>query len=442
MGDEMNDTSAESDSETQLKEALAESQRRELEFSALLEASRTILEYRDFSQAAKRIFDSCKKLTGATAGYVALLSEDGNENLVLFLDAGGCPCTVDPSLPMPIRGLRAEAYGPPMTVYENNFPSSPWMKLMPEGHARLDNVLFAPLVIGGKAVGVMGIANKPGGFTERDAHIATAFGDIAALSLSNNWALDDLAKSETKVKKLNEELVHHTAEIEDANKELEAFAYSVSHDLRVPLRSIDGFSQSLLDDYADKLDDEGKRLLHVVRDNARKMGQLINDILAFSRTGRKEMSVAEVDMESLAGAALDGLQQATGGRDLSVEIKPLPPARGDLSMLLQVWVNLLVNAIKFTRPKSPAHIEVGGTAEGEELVYYVKDNGIGFDMQYVDKLFGTFQRLHNADEFEGTGIGLAIVKRIIAKHGGRVWAEGRLNEGATIYFALPNKGES
>ncbi|MDO8464403.1 MAG: ATP-binding protein [Gallionella sp.] len=435
----MNDTSVATDSEAQLKEALAESQRRELEFSALLEASRTILEYRDFPQAARRIFDSCKNLTGATAGYVALLSDDGSENLVLFLDAGGRTCSVDPSLPMPVRGLRGEAYGAPKTVYENSFPSSPWIKFMPEGHVRLDNVLFAPLVIGGKAVGVMGIANKPGGFTERDAHIATAFGDIAALSLSNNWTLDELAKSEAKIRKLNEELGHHAAEIEEINKGLETFAYSVSHDLRVPLRSIDGFSQSLLDDYADKLDDEGKRLLHVVRDNAHKMGQLINDILAFSRAGRKEMSVTEVDMESLAGAALDGLQQAADGRDLSVEIKPLPLARGDFSMLQQVWINLLANAIKFTRTKFPAHIEVGGTAEGEELVYYVKDNGVGFNMQYVDKLFGAFQRLHGVDEFEGTGIGLAIVKRIIAKHGGRVWAEGKVGEGATIYFALPNE---
>ncbi len=435
----MND--AATDNEAKLKEALAESQRRELEFSALLEASRTILEYRDFPQAARRIFDSCKNLTGATAGYVALLNADGDENLVLFLDAGGRTCTVDPSLPMPVRGLRGEAYGAPKTVYENSFMSSPWIKLMPGGHVRLDNVLFAPLLVGGKAVGVMGIANKPGGFTERDAHIATAFGDIAALALSNNWTLDELAKSEAEVKKLNTELGRHTAEIEEANNELEAFAYTVSHDLRVPLRAIDGFSQNLLDEYAGKLDEEGKRLLHVVRDNAHKMGQLISDILAFSRAGRQEMSVAEVDMKSLAGAALDVLQQTTVGRDLTVDIKPLPSARGDFSMLQQVWINLLVNAIKFTRPKPAARIEVGGAAEEGELVYYVKDNGVGFNMQYVDKLFGAFQRLHRADEFEGTGIGLAIVKRIITKHGGRVWAEGKPNEGATIYFALPTKEE-
>lgn len=438
----MNDTMAETDSEAKLKEALAESQQRELEFSALLESSRTILEYRDFPQAARRIFDACKNLTGATAGYVALLNENGDENLVLFLDAGGRTCTVDPSLPMPVRGLRGEAYGAPKTVYENSFMSSPWIKFMPEGHVRLDNVLFAPLLVGGKAVGVMGIANKPGGFTERDARIATAFGDIAALSLSNNWTLDELAKSEAKVKRLNEELGHHAAEIDEINKGLETFAYSVSHDLRVPLRSIDGFSQSLLDGYADKLDDEGKRLLHVVRDNAQKMGQLIDDILAFSRVGRKEISAMDVDMESLAGIALDGLQQATDGRDLRVEIKHLPRARGDFSMLQQVWTNLLANAIKFTRTKSPSHIEVGGLTEGEELVYYVKDNGAGFDMQYVGKLFNPFQRLHRADEFEGTGIGLAIVKRIITKHGGRVWAEGKPNEGATIYFALPTRGKN
>ncbi|MDD5300126.1 MAG: ATP-binding protein [Gallionella sp.] len=435
----MNNTSAETDDETKLREALAESQKRELEFSALLEASRTILEYRDFSQAARRIFDSCKNLTGATAGYVALLNEAGDENLVLFLDAGGRTCMVDPSLPMPVRGLRGEAYGAPKTVYENSFMSSPWIKYMPEGHVRLDNVLFAPLLIGGKAVGVMGIANKPGGFTERDAHIATAFGDIAALSLSNNWTLDKLAKSEAEVNNLNKELGRHVAEIEAANKELEAFSYSVSHDLRAPLRAIDGFSRSLLDDHADKLDDEGKRLLNVVCSSAQKMGQLIEDLLVYSRAGRQEVSTSEVDMENLARVALDDLQWATAGRDLFVEIKPLPPAHGDLSMLRQVWFNLISNAIKFTRPKSPAQIEVGGTAGETELVYYVKDNGVGFNMQYVDKLFGVFQRLHRADEFEGSGIGLASVKRIITRHGGRVWAEGKINEGATIYFALPTK---
>jgi PAS domain S-box-containing protein len=239
---------------------------------------------------------------------------------------------------------------------------------------------------------------------------------------------------EEKIRQMNVELEQRVAE---RTAELESFSYSVSHDLRVPLRAVDGFSRMVLNQYADKLDDEGKRLLNVVRDNTKKMGQLIDDILAFSRAGRMEIKAAQVDMESLAGAALDGLQQATAGRDLTVEIKPLPPARGDFSMLQQVWINLLANAIKFTGTKSPAHIEVGGSSEGTELVYYVKDNGAGFDQQYAHKLFGVFQRLHGVAEFEGTGIGLAIVKRVIARHGGRVWAEGKVDEGATVYFTLP-----
>ena len=433
----MNDTSAETDNEAKLKETLAESQQRELEFSALLEASRTILEYRDFPQAARRIFDSCKNLTGATAGYVALLNEDGDENLVLFLDAGGRTCTVDPSLPMPVRGLRGEAYGGPRTVYENSFPSSPWIKFMPEGHVRLDNVLFAPLLIGGKAVGVMGIANKPGGFTERDARIATAFGDIAALSLGNNWTLDELAKSETKVKKLNEELGRHTAKVEEANKEMEAFAYSVSHDLRTPLRAIDGFSRILLEDYENKLDDEGKRLLNVVRDNTNRMSHLIDDILHFSRAVRIGMSLSEIDMEGVARTVIEELKPLVAGRKLQINLGKLPIVQGDRVMLHQVFENLLTNAIKFTGKNAEAHIDIGGQIEAGKAVYYVKDDGAGFDMQYADKLFGVFQRLHSVEEFEGTGIGLAIVKRIILRHGGTIRAEGEVGKGATFYFSIP-----
>ena len=262
---------------------------------------------------------------------------------------------------------------------------------------------------------------------------------------ANELTMEQIIDMVAELKKMNAELelqlMERTAQLEAASKEQEAFAHSVSHDLRAPLRAIDGFSRSLLDDYAGRLDDEGKRLLNVVCDNANKMGQLIDGILVFSRAGRQKMSVGKVDMENLAAVAMDDLQRATDGRDLAVEIKQLPPARGDLSMLHQVWINLLDNAIKFTRSTAAARIEVGGAAEGAELVYYVKDNGAGFDMQYADKLFGVFQRLHGQEEFEGIGIGLAIVKRIIARHSGRVWMEGKTGEGATIHFALPAQEE-
>lgn len=255
--------------------------------------------------------------------------------------------------------------------------------------------------------------------------------------------ITELKEAEDKINELNRDLeqrvIERTGQLESANKELESFSYSVSHDLRTPLRAIDGFSHILLDDYGDKLDDEGKRLLGVVRDNTQKMGQLIEDILKFSRTGRVEISLAEIDMEKLAHEVFAELPAASGNSKLQLEIAHIPPVMGDRAMMRQVFVNLLSNAIKFSAHKDAAKIEVGGSVAQNEVIYFVKDNGAGFDMQYADKLFGVFQRLHGVDEFEGTGIGLAIVKRIVNRHGGRVWAEGKLNEGATIYFALPVK---
>ncbi|MDD5248997.1 MAG: ATP-binding protein [Rhodocyclaceae bacterium] len=228
-----------------------------------------------------------------------------------------------------------------------------------------------------------------------------------------------------------------TAALEQANRELEAFAYSVSHDLRAPLRAIDGFSHILLDDYAGALDDEGKRLLNLVRANTARMGQLIDDMLSFSRMARREMAAMTIDMTQLAREVAAELQAATAGRVLRFDIAPLPPARGDRDMLRQVLVNLLSNAVKFTRPRAEAAIEVGGAVAAEGGIYFVKDNGVGFDMAYADKLFGVFERLHPQQEFEGTGIGLALVKRIVARHGGRVWAEGKEGEGAVFHFSLP-----
>jgi two-component system sensor kinase len=205
------------------------------------------------------------------------------------------------------------------------------------------------------------------------------------------------------------------------------------------LRAIDGFSRILLEDYNDQLDAEGKRLLNVVRSNTQRMSQLIDDILHFSRAGRTALTYSEIDMNELVHQVLEELKSSMDGRNLTLNIAPLPLVNGDQAMLHQVIENLLTNAIKFTGSTINAHIEIGCKHEDATTTFFVRDNGVGFDMQYVDKLFGVFQRLHGVTEFEGTGIGLAIAKRVINRHGGQIWAEAELNKGATFYFSLPDK---
>ena len=233
------------------------------------------------------------------------------------------------------------------------------------------------------------------------------------------------------------ELEERARQLEAINKELESFSYSVSHDLRAPLRHIHGYAEMLAGDAQSRLSEEGKRCLQVISEAGTEMAQLIDDLLAFSRMGRAEMHEAEVDLDELVQGAIRGLEVETRGRDIRWSIGRLPRVRGDPSMLKQVYANLLGNAVKYTRPRNPALIEVGcANAEDDRAVLFVKDNGVGFDMQYAGKLFGVFQRLHGADEFEGTGVGLASVRRIIGRHGGRVWAEAATGEGASFYFTL------
>jgi two-component system sensor kinase len=237
---------------------------------------------------------------------------------------------------------------------------------------------------------------------------------------------------------LNEKLDKERSKLEDANKELDAFAYSVSHDLRVPLRAIDGFSRILVEDYEDKLDKEGKRLINIVRGNTMKMGQLIDDILQLSRVGRQEMRISEINMEALVKNVYEELKSSSN-KNILLKVKSLPPAYGDRILIQQILINLLSNSIKFTKSGETAVIEVGSKKGHDENIYYIRDHGVGFDMKYVNKLFGLFQRLHSQEEFEGTGVGLSIVQRIIRRHGGRVWGEGKVDGGATIYFTLPSE---
>jgi len=235
---------------------------------------------------------------------------------------------------------------------------------------------------------------------------------------------------------LEGQVVERTRALRETNAELEAFSYSVSHDLRAPLRAIHGFARILLEDHGTGLEPEAKRVLGVIDDNTRRMGQLIDDLLSFSRLGRKEFETARVDMADLVRTVAAEVRLRAGDRPLDIAIGPLPPALGDREMLRQAITNLLDNAAKFTRQRAPGRIEVGHRADGAETVYYVKDNGAGFDPRYTSKLFGVFQRLHRAEEFEGTGVGLAIVQRIVLRHGGRVWAEGQPDAGATFFFTL------
>jgi signal transduction histidine kinase len=260
--------------------------------------------------------------------------------------------------------------------------------------------------------------------------------EIGELARAFDQMTEKLKTTTVSRDELEQRVIARTAQLEAANKELEAFSYSISHDLRAPLRAIHGFSRILLEEHAPHLADEARRYLHLVRDNAQHMGELIDDLLTFARLSRQPLKRQRVVCADLVRQVLGELNGEHAGRRVDITVGDLPLCQADPTLLKQVLVNLCANALKFTRQREVAVIEIGCREAGGERVYFVKDNGIGFDMQYVGKLFGVFQRLHRADEYDGTGVGLAIVQRIIHRHGGRVWAEAAVNQGATFSFTL------
>lgn len=269
--------------------------------------------------------------------------------------------------------------------------------------------------------------HKPG---EKEIQLLQTLADAAAITLENIQLIEELEKR----------VENRTRQLQEANKELEAFSYSVSHDLRAPLRAIDGFTRILTEDHESALDDDGRRLCGIIRENTRKMGKLIDDLLTFSRLNRYEMQASQIDMKTMANSIYHEVANEEMRERIDFFIDDIKPAMGDPTMIRQLWTNLISNAVKFSSKKEKAIIKVSGNQQNGFYEYNISDNGVGFDMKYVDKIFGVFQRLHSSREFDGTGVGLAIVQRIVYRHRGKVRAEGVVDHGATVYFSLPLKG--
>ena len=377
-----------------------------------------------------------------------LIRREGNEVVVLneLRHLKGTPLTLryslqeaNPLAAMVARGKEGtvegvDYRGVPVVAVVARIPGSPWYLVVKIDAAEI----YTPLRERFHLVLVLLIVLIAGA----GVSLATIWSNQQARFYRQQYEMEK--EREEALKKLNEELEQRvkerTAQLEAANKELEAFSYSVTHDLKGPLMVIEGFSQRLVVKYSAKLDKEGISMLNAVCTYTKRMDDLINDLLAFSRLGQQQIRKSIIDLSVLAKQVFQQFLVQAPERDLKLTINDLPLALGDPNLINQVMVNLLANAVKYTRPEKIAVIEVGGRTEGSEIVYYVKDNGIGFDERYAHKIFGVFERLHSVGEYEGTGVGLAIVKRIIERHGGRVWAEGKVDKGATFYFSLPKNG--
>ena len=383
-----------------------------------------------------------EELSGSAIGFLGELNPQGRFDTTTLSEAGWAACkvprpeAVEMLKNMPNRGINRIGLAEGKSWIINDPAAHPAAVEKPKGHPPITSFLGVPLTFLGGVTGMLALANKEGGFTPADQQ------EVEVLTTAFSEALNR-RRAEKKIAELNLELQGKVGLLEAANKELEAFSYSVSHDLRAPLRHIAGFVELLNKRDLGALDEKSHHYLQVISQSAERMGALIDDLLSFSRMGRAEMMKTRVDLGRMVKEVVAEMKEETEGREIAWEVGRLPVVEGDAAMLRLVMVNYITNALKFTRPLTQARIEIGAlTNHPPETLIYVRDNGVGFDMKYADKLFGLFQRLHGTEEFEGTGVGLANVRRIIHRHGGRVWAEGAVGGGATFWFSLPKTKET
>ncbi|MES2570508.1 MAG: ATP-binding protein [Verrucomicrobiota bacterium] len=422
----------------------------------LIEINMQLTSERDPRNLLEKVAQSARELTGAKYAVVGL-GGGQHGTLERFATSGMDEATAS-ALDLPAfceicsGMLSKEAAGCRLSLHRGDLPG----ECFPGSHPPVYSFLGVAITSQEHHYGCIWLTNKLGS-EEFDAADEKLIGLLAAQvgriyenrslyrQLKRHTVMLDAEIAERKlaeavIRKLNSELEHRvavrTAELEATNKELESFTYSVSHDLRAPLRAMNGFSRILLDDMAEQLSEKAKRYLDLIYKNSVQMGQLVSDLLAFSRLGRQELRKQRVAPENLVRECWASLNEEQRDRQIELEIRELPECEADHALLRQVWFNLLSNALKYSRGRLPARIQVGFGEHSGKAAYYVKDNGAGFDMQYAEKLFGVFQRLHTAEEYEGTGVGLAIVQRIVERHGGEVWADALVGEGAAFYFKI------
>lgn len=383
-----------------------------------------------------------EELTGSAIGFIGELNREGRFDTTTLSLAGWQACGVARAEAeallrnMPNRGINRIGLREGRSWIVNQPATHPEAVDKPEGHPRIEAFMGVPLKFMGGVTGMIGLANKPGGYQAEDQLVVEAFSAAFTEALNHR-------RAESRIRQLNQELQRRLRQLEAANKELEAFSYSVSHDLRAPLRHITGFVELLNKRNAEGLDEKSRHYLQVISEAAERMGRLIDDLLDFSRMGRAEMLSTRVDLGVLVAEIVAEIKTEIRDRDIVWELSPLPEVEGDAAMLRLVLANYIGNAVKFTRTRTRARIEIGAvTDHPDEFLIYVRDNGVGFNMRYANKLFTLFQRLHGVEEFEGTGVGLANVRRIIHRHGGRTWAQGKVDGGATFWFSLPKMGKA